>query len=158
MTVEHHAVTRKLMETTAFPDHDPRKASSEYKKVHYRLVVELDEPCWICGVRNSTLSDPDQNVKGSKQMETHHFNVEWAMANGVDPKKVYKDFPDMGVPDDEHFRQWLDSEGNMLVLCDVCHRHPYYGIHMITYPAWVVQRVLRDGYDLVKGEESTPDV
>jgi len=150
--IHEHAVTRRLMETIAYPDHDPRKASAEYARVHHHLVVELDEPCWICGVRNSTLHDPAVNHRGAAHLETHHYHVEWALANAVDPAKILKDFPSLGAADEEHLRDWLDSEGQMLVLCDVCHRHPHYGIHSITYPAWVAQRFLRDGYDLVKGE------
>jgi hypothetical protein len=150
--VHGHAVTRRLMETIAYPDHDPRKASAEYTRVHHHLVVELDEPCWICGVRNSTLHDPAANHRGAKQIETHHFRVEWALANAADPAKILADFPEMGAADGEHLRAWLDSESNMLILCDVCHRHPHYGIHSITYPAWVVQRDLLDGYDLVTGQ------
>jgi hypothetical protein len=147
-----HAVTRRLMETIAYPEHDPRKASAEYHHVHHHLVVELDEACWICGVRASTLGDPAHNVRGSKQMETHHVELEWALANAADPAKILAAFPAMAAADEEHLRQWLDSESNMLVLCDVCHRHPHYGVHSITHPAWVAQKWLRDGYDLVKGE------
>lgn len=149
--VHTHAVSRRLMETIAYPDHDPRKASAEYTRVHHHLIAELDEPCWICGVRASTLRDPDANPHGATQMETHHWRVEWALAGAVDPAKILADFPEMGAADDEHLRAWLDSESNMLVLCDVCHRHPHYGIHTITYPAWVAQREFRAGWDLVKG-------
>ena len=139
------------METIAYPDHDPRRASAEYARVHHHLVVDLDEACWICGVRNSTLGESAANWRGARQLETHHFRVEWALANAVDPAKILADFPAMGAADDEHLRAWLDSEANMLVLCDVCHRHPHYGIHSITYPAWVVQRNLLAGYDLAAG-------
>src|SRR5580658_3347373 len=145
--VREHATTRRLMETIAYPDHDPRKASAEYARVHHHLVVVLDEPCWICGVRNSTLGDPAVNRRGAQHIETHHFRVEWSLANAVDPAKILADFPEMGSADEEHLRAWLDSESNMLILCDVCHRHPHYGIHSISYPAWVVQRELLDGYD-----------
>ena len=62
--VTGHLVTRTLTESVWYPEHDPRKASSEYKKVHNHLVYELDEACWICGVRQSTLP------KG-EHMETH---------------------------------------------------------------------------------------
>lgn len=152
--VAHHAVTRRLMEIIAYPEHDPRKASSEYKRVHHHLVVELDEACWICGVRRSSLNDPIKNKRGSKQMETHHVSLEWALANAADPAKILAQFPTMGAADNEHLRQWLDSEANMMILCDICHRHPHYGVHSITYPAWVAQKWLRDGYDLVNGENN----
>jgi hypothetical protein len=147
MIVPAHEVTRRLTEEIFYPDHDPRTASEEYRKVHHHLVYDLDEACWICGVRNSTLKDPAQNPRGAKQMETHHSVCEWALANAVDPTLVMGDFPAMGAADEPHLREWLDSEGNMLVLCDVCHRHGMAGVHMISYPAWVVQRYL-DSHDV----------
>src|SRR5690348_7616226 len=119
---------RTLEEIVFYPPHDPRKASSEYRKVHHHLVYELDEACWICGIRHST----------GGHMETHHDEIEWAAASGIDLALVMKDFP--AITDEAALRQWLDSENNMLVLCDVHHRGPRTGIHSITYPAWKLQR------------------
>lgn len=141
-----------------YPEHQARKASAEYRKVHDHLVNVLDEACWVCGVRKSTLRDPVLNLHASTQIETHHYHVEWALANAVDPAKLIKDFPEMKESTDAALREWLDSESQMLVLCDVCHRSPYYGIHSITYPAWVSQRWLLAGYDLVKGLASAVQV
>lgn len=135
-----HEVTRQLTESVYYPAHDPRKASAEYIKVHRHLVYELDEPCWICGVKRS---------QGGK-METHHWHVEWALANRIDPTRILADFPAMAAADDPHLREFLDSEGNMLVLCDAHHRHGLVGIHSITYPAWVAQRWLKGGHDISK--------
>jgi hypothetical protein len=149
--VAAHVVSRTLTEAIAYPAHPPRTASPEYTRVHHHLTVVLDEPCWVCAVRRSTLGDPAVNTHGASQMETHHLNLEWALEGAADPAKVLADFPSMGAADDEHLRAWLDSEGNMLVLCDVHHRHGLYGVHMVTYPAWVAQRVLRDGWDLAQG-------
>ena len=139
-----HIVTRKLDESIAYPSHDPRKASAEYTKVHHHLVYELDEGCWICGVRQSELPKGQHN-------ETHHWVIEWALANAIDPAKILAQFPAMGDATDPALREWLDSEGNMLVLCSLHHRGGLYGIHMVTYPAWVSQKYLRDGYDLATG-------
>ena len=138
---EAHPQRRTLHETIFYPSHDARHASSEYRRVHHHLIDDLDEPCWVCGVRKST----------GGAMETHHSQVEWALAGAVEPAKILADFPQMGTADDPHLRAWLDSEGNMLVLCDVHHRHGLYGIHSVTYPAWVVQRRLRDDWDLARG-------
>lgn len=149
--VPAHPQSRRLTETVWYPEHQARKASGEYRQVHNHLVYELDEPCWICGVRHSTLGDPASNPRGATEMETHHWNVEWALVNAVDPAKILASFPSMAAADDEHLRQWLDSEGNMLVICDVDHRHGLYGIHSITYPAWVAQKYFRSGWDLAKG-------
>jgi hypothetical protein len=144
--VEAHQVHRTLDEIIAYPEHDPRRASAEYKKVHNHLVYELDEPCWICGVRQSLLPN-------GEHMETHHAVLEWALEGAASPELVMADFPAMGGADDPHLREWLDSEGNMLVLCQRCHRGARRGIHMITYPAWIAQRYL-DGHDITGGNQN----
>ena len=140
-----HNVHRTLDEIIAYPEHAPRKASYEYKRVHKHLVYELDEPCWVCGVRQSQLQAGQHN-------ETHHAILEWALEGAANPSLILADFPEMGAADDPHLRQWLDSEGNMLVLCSLHHRGAMKGIHMITYPAWIAQRYL-DGHDITGGAQ-----
>lgn len=142
--VAAHAQSRDLKETIYYPDHDPRTESDEYKAVHHHLVYELDEPCWVCGIKQSQLPE-------GEEMETHHWWVEWALVNSVDPAKILAQFPAMGTADDDHLRAWLDSELNMLVLCAKHHRAGLYGVHMITYPAWVVQKNQLPGWDLTTG-------
>jgi hypothetical protein len=144
--VPAHAQSRRLHETIYYPEHDPRKASAEYHRVHHHLVYELDEPCWVCGVRQSQMS-------AGQHMETHHWTVEWALANSIDPSKILAQFPVMGAPDEAHLRAWLDSEANMLVLCSLHHRDGLHGVHSVTYPAWVAQRYQRTGWDLATGPE-----
>jgi hypothetical protein len=151
-TNRRHLVQRTLHEMIMYPGHDPRTASAEYTRVHHHLINVLDEPCWVCGVRKSTLGDPAQNPRGAKQMETHHWWVEWALANAIDPSKILEQFPEMGTADEPHLREWLDSEANMLVLCDIDHRNGNHGIHAITYPAWVSQKNLFADWDLAKGK------
>jgi hypothetical protein len=146
-----------------YPPHDPRKASPEYAKTHHHLVVELDEPCWICGIRNSDvqkIKDPAEKRKW--QIETHHSELEWAAEKAfeTDPAMLAKVVADLGgtqpqeylasVVDDLHsritgsdpaaLREFLDGEGNMLILCALHHRGGGTGIHAITYPAWKLQR------------------
>lgn len=131
---------RQLLEDVFYPEHEPRKASAEYARTHHHLVVELDEPCWICGIRNSDVQKiADPKVKRQWQLETHHDELEWAAANGVDLALVMRDWPDL--TDRDKLRAWLDSEANMLVLCALHHRSPKYGIHAISYPAWKLQRL-----------------
>ena len=154
MTVPAHGVSRTLHETIWYGEHDHRTASAEYRRTHKHLIDVLDEPCWVCGVRKSTLGDPSKNLHGASQLETHHAVLEQALASAVDPAKILADFPAMGAADEPHLRAWLDSEGNMLVLCDVHHRHGFYGVHMVSYPAWVVQRHEWDGWDLKDGPKA----
>jgi hypothetical protein len=119
---------RSLDELVAYPPHLPRKASRTYAKTHHHLIYEMDAPCWICGIRHST----------GGAMETHHYRFEWAAQFGLDLKKVQADFPDLD--DRETLAEWVDSEANMLVLCAAHHRGKHTGIHMVSYPAWVLQR------------------
>lgn len=141
-------LNRTLHEIAWYPPHDPRKASSEYRHVHHKLVVEMDEACWICGVRHST---------GGK-METHHSELEWAAERAFENDtamltKLIEDFK-LKLAAPEELRKWLDSEGNMLVLCDKHHRGSYTGIHSITYPVWKLQRYEREGgWQFVKETE-----
>lgn len=131
---------RTLVEDVFYPPHEPRKASPEYGRTHRRLVVELDEPCWICGIRHSDVAEiPDPAERRRWQLETHHDELEWAAANGVDLTLITRDFPAI-LNNPARLRDWLDSEGNMLVLCATHHRGARTGIHSITYPAWKLQR------------------
>ena len=49
--------------------------------------------CRICGVTNDILKDPARradlslNQYGALQLETHHYVIEWALANAIDPDK-----------------------------------------------------------------------
>ena len=129
---------RTLFEDVLYPPHDPRHASREYARTHRHLVVTLDTPCWICGVKHSDVLKMDEHERDLHQIETHHMELEWAAANGVDLALVMKDFP--ALDDEKALQEWLDSEGNMLVLCATHHRGARTGIHSITYPAWKLQR------------------
>jgi hypothetical protein len=76
--------------------------------------------------------------------------VEWALINSLDLKKVQKYFPDV-----TDLQTFLDSKENLIILCAKHHRSPIYGVHMVTMPAWVAQRLQLDGWDLAKGQVST---
>jgi hypothetical protein len=84
-------------------------------------------------------------------METHHAVFEWASQLGLDLAKVERDFP--ALTDRVKLAEWVDSEGNMLVLCNVHHRCSRRGIHAISYPAWLLQRYEGDGWQFI---EQTP--
>lgn len=122
------ALRRGLDELVSYPKHEPRRASATYTRTHRHLVITLDAPCWVCGIRRSQ----------GGSLETHHAHFEWASQNGLDLAKVTADWP--AITDRASLAEWVDSEGNMLVLCAAHHRGRYTGIHMISYPAWLLQR------------------
>lgn len=131
---------RDLVEDVFYPPHEKRKASNLYRKTHHKLVYEMNEPCWICGITHKDWNKIQDKAQRQRwQLETHHDELEWAAANGVDLHKITQDFKEI-MEDRNRLRQWLDSEGNMLVLCATHHRGSRTGIHMISYPAWKLQR------------------
>jgi hypothetical protein len=128
---------RSLDELVSYPPHEPRQVSPRYAATRNHLIEIMDAPCWICGIRKS---------EGGK-MEAHHTHFEWASQNGLDPEKVTADWPE--VTDREKLADWVDSEGNMLVLCAAHHRGKYTGIHEISYPAWLLQRYEGEGFEFI---------
>ena len=160
--VKQHIQSHTIDELQFYPTHDKRRETEEYKAVHNKLVKQLDLPCLVCGVRNSTLGDPKENVYGAKQIETHHHIVEWALQNAIDTDKFNKILrphlahrhPNDPVwkyeePfDDKKVRDWVDhSEHNLWAICNVHHRAQYLGIHEITYPIWSPMNLLRADFE-----------
>lgn len=155
-----HENRRQLDERAFYPAHDVRKESSAYAEVHKQLCITDDLPCLVCGVRHSTLGDPEKNRYAAKAMETHHHIIEWALANAIDvghfnnalrPNLAHrhKDEPmyqtEMTAG---QIHDWVDhSPHNLWVLCDVHHRHKFLGIHEISYPIWCPQDLLRPDFE-----------
>lgn len=142
-----HALSRTLNEVAWFPPHPPRHASAEYARVHRLLVVERDEPCWICGLHHSDVAKLPRETRKWWQIETHHAQLEWAQEPGVEcnPAALRKFYDELHgllrAATAEALREFLDSEGNLLVLCAAHHRGSGTGIHAVSYPAWHAQRL-----------------
>lgn len=156
-----HELRRTLTEDVFYPPHPPRTETSEYKAIHKKLVHELDLPCLVCGVRQSTLEDSSQNRWGARALETHHHHIEWALAGAIDLGKfnarivlAYRKRPGHHEQYDSLFTQeqllaWVDHDpDNLWVLCDVHHRHKGVGIHAISGPIWGTQDLVLDNFKL----------
>jgi hypothetical protein len=63
---------RLLKEMAFYPAHDKRSETPLYKKAHNHLTQELDLPCLVCGVKNSTLKSETENRYGAKAMAARH--------------------------------------------------------------------------------------
>lgn len=142
-----HATTEGVASVEMTPPHPPREETPEYNKAHHHLVYELDEPCAMCGVRHSTLKDPKQNPFGATALETHHYPIERSLLDACDFSKVGLVFPQ--VKDIKSLNDFVDSEHNLMVLCDIHHRHPLHGIHHLTPQDFFVQPFLLAGYQVV---------
>ena len=138
--VSAHAVSRTLHETVYTPTHPQRGASSpEFRETKAALLKECPN-CYICGRTAEESGSP---------LELHHTSVEWSLANSAALAKIQVDYPQA-----KSVGQFLDSVDNGLILCAKCHRSSLYGVHMITFPAWVVQKYLLDNWDLVNGPDT----
>ena len=139
--VNAHAVSRTLHETVYTPSHPKRGASSTEFQESKKALEEISDTCWICGRTAEQSGSP---------LEGHHLSTELSLINSVDFAKVKEAFPHAKDPE-----TWLDSTDNLVLLCAKCHRSPMYGVHMVTMPAWIVQKYQRDGWDLVNGPNHT---
>lgn len=146
-----HATTEGVASVEMTPPHPPREETPEYVKAHHHLTKVLDEPCAMCGVRNSTLKDPKQNPFGATAIETHHYPIERSLLDACDPAKVGLVFPQ--VKDQASLEAFVDSENNLMVLCDIHHRHPLHGIHHLTPQDFFVQPFLLEGYQVVATQQ-----
>ncbi len=146
-----------LQESVFYPEHSPRTESPAYARVHHQLTVVLDLPCIACGVRNSTLSDPAQNLAKATAIETHHHMIEWALQNAIDLAKFNQRIVarlkvsnpvKYGVGfTQQQMLDWIDHDpDNLWVICDVHHRHSLVGIHSVTYPIWGPQDLIRSDF------------
>lgn len=149
METKAHKVSEVLHQDVFYPAHPPRTESEAYKTIHHRLVVEEDRPCEVCGLRNSDLSNPSVNIHHVREIETHHMVVEWALANLVDKEKL-EFLLGHSVEDVD---SWVDHDAeNLIVLCDRHHRHREVGIHELSYPIWVAQKVVKDALTTGDGQ------
>jgi hypothetical protein len=151
-----HATTEGVAAVEMTPPHPPREETPEYKRAHHHLVYDLDSPCAMCGVRHSTLQDPKENPFGATALETHHYPIERSLLDACDPTKVGVVFPH--VKDQATLEAFVDSEHNLMVLCDIHHRHPLHGIHHLTPQDFFVQPFLWEGYQVVTTKEEAAKV
>lgn len=141
--VREHISTRLLTETMIIPEHDERKESPEFGKSKRQLKRDGHFQCWVCG--------------STKNLQVHHFLYEWCIKDTCDFKKlkevsetldVYgygeqmKDIPITSV----------DDIRNMMVICREHHvggltDGASNGIHNMSFPAWVCQKIAKDGQD-----------
>lgn len=130
-----------------------------------RQMKALDIPCWRCGTHYADLNAKPlmgprpRNPLGACQLEAHHQDVEFSLSNAVDVehwfqasipdlnnafKHVYSDItgflarhPELDPNNHQDvFAAYVESEGNLQQLCDICHRSNQQGIHHLNGPDW----------------------
>lgn len=149
ITLQHVHETHESVSTISLtPPHLPRTETPIYKATHERLVIQEDRPCFVCGVRHSDLqdearrADPKINPKGSVQQESHHWPIERSLLTGIDRERLAQDYPT--VRQFKSLEEWVDSEFNMLVLCDQCHRGEQGIHHVLPQDFFAAKYAIRD--------------
>jgi hypothetical protein len=138
--IEKQIETRTLTETIVIPKHIERVESKEFKSAKKKLKKDGHYSCFICGCEDN--------------LEVHHFGAPWAMTGSTDFNKL-KDL--LLVFDMYGYSKKLqnkpittiDDIRNMIVLCRWHHNNGSNdgvanGIHNITFPTWIMQRVKKD--------------
>lgn len=115
-----HDDVRKLIDVIHYEDHPNRTESAEFRKVKQEFHHN-HAGCWI------------NNGYCEGGIEIHHGIVEYSASTEVDWDKVQQDHPGF-----DH----VDSKLQMIPLCEKHHRGVGTGIHMVTYPAWQLQKYL----------------
>lgn len=140
---EIHIESRTIHDVVVDPDHANRTESETFRKAKERLKQDGHYKCWICGT--------------DKDIQIHHFVAEYMFENIADldkAKEVAETFDIYGYGRLlKH--QPLESVEDVRCLMALCQTHHTgvdhadersgTGIHSLTMPSWLIQRVARDG-------------
>lgn len=150
--VAAHVIRRRLSEVVITPEHVKRAESPAFRAAKKRLREDGHYRCWICG--------------GTDQLQVHHYGCEWSLWPNCDPETL-KAFCEEWDP--YGYGRLLRSKPitdpgdvrNLLVLCQAHHIGVDHadggsgtGVHELTFPLWVIQKLAKPGEDPVpqKGE------
>lgn len=113
--------------------HEPRETDP-----HYHLFMEAKRRIQKAGLMKCCI--PDCTFPGP--MELHHSKIEFSEQGGVDLAK-FNQYYGLHLTSDEDFKNYIEGEGNLEVLCPTHHRTRL-GIHELPGPFWEALRVWKD--------------
>lgn len=136
-----HEVRENLSVDVEYPEHVQRTCSAEFAANRRQLIQKLDTPCFSCGSKEGR--------------EVHHFVCEYAEAEWADWEKVFKlvhhfDIYGFAAQMGDKPITSPDDIRNLVVLCESCHRGAGVGIHLVPFPNWIAQVMVRDGEVVLK--------
>lgn len=120
----------------SIPEHEPRASDPHYKSFNAakRRIKKLG--LWKCILADAYCDGVP---------ELHHQHIEFSQANASDYEKVNTALG-LHIKSDDEFQEWVESPGNLEVLCSAHHR-THYGIHMIPGPLWEPMRYRKAGIE-----------
>jgi hypothetical protein len=131
-----HKQKLNLHLAVSIPEHEPRESDPHYHLFNQAKARIKRQGLWKCVVNDDLCSGGP---------ELHHSHIEFSQINTMDPKKVEEAFG-LHFENDEDFQVWIESPGNLEVLCESHHR-THYGIHSIPAPLWEAVRFRKEGTD-----------
>lgn len=138
--VPQHKMTRMLKEVVITPSHAKRKESKEFRASKKRLKQDGHYKCWACG--------------GTNKLQVHHYGGEWSLESDIDMNLLKEFLAEWDVYGYSRLMRNLpletvDDVRNMMVLCQKHHTGKEHGIHEITFPIWITQRIEKAGVDAI---------
>jgi hypothetical protein len=141
--VDEHPQVHTLKEIVITPAHADRTESPEFRKSVQRLKDDGHYKCWLSGRTDN--------------LQVHHVFAEWSLQSVVDYdklKSMCEEWDPYGygrlmknIP-----MTTVDDVRNMLVLNQEFHTGvdsadggTGIGIHEITFPVWIIQKVCQEG-------------
>jgi hypothetical protein len=116
------------------PEHEPRTNDPHYKLFNQAKRRIKKAGLWKCIINDDMCSG---------EPELHHSQIEFSQSNAIDKDKLAQSLG-LHFETDEDFQSWIESPGNLEVLC-VAHHRTRFGIHEIPEPLWNAIRFRRSG-------------
>jgi hypothetical protein len=129
-----HKQAMNLHLAVSIPAHEPRESDPHYHLFNQAKARIKRQGLWKCIINDDLCSG---------QPELHHSHVEFSQINYTDSDKVAQAFG-LHFDSDDDFQAWIESPGNLEVLCESHHRTRY-GIHEIPSPLWEALRFRKAG-------------
>lgn len=151
---EAHEIVRHLTEVVITPEHAERTESMEFRRSKERLKADGHYKCWICGA--------------TEDLQVHHM-AEWMFANIVDYDKLKAfaeewDIYGYGRLLKNKPLTTVDDIRCLIVLCqqhhtgvDHANRNSGTGIHSLTFPAWLIQKLAKTDEDPIPQDGEKPE-
>ena len=130
------------------PGHEPRKASALFERTRKEFMDKVGHKCFICGANEAEAGEP---------LQLHHKIIERCYAEaGIDwdaVKVLAPEFP-WDTFDGSNPYLFVDNcHYNGIVLCRKHHTMKDSGIHELPFNIWIMQRLLKNGYQFSTSEK-----
>lgn len=116
------------------PEHEPRESDPHYKLFNQAKARIKKQGLWKCALNDDLCGG---------QLELHHQHIEFSQVNNTDPHRI-EEALGLHFKNDDEFQAWIESPGNLEVLCTNHHR-THFGVHVLPSALWETLRFRKSG-------------